>query len=362
MKSLICSLIVTTLTLCGTPVFAGESPVTFADPNLKAAVQAALGKPNPTPTEMLGLISLAVSNKGIVDLTGLEYATHLTTLDLGDNQINDLSALSGLDGLITLNLWHNQFTDISPLAGLVSLRTLDLNENYVSDISVLSGLPNLTTLWLDETWISDVSPLTSLTMLLHVDLSEDPLDANSYTVHLPQIRSHNPGVTIDYDTYTRAPVYRFWSPENGSHFYTIKESEKDKLSTEYPASVWTYEDIAYYAYPASAEDPLTWQGKWVYRFWSPRTGAHFYTIKEAEKDKLIANSPASVWTFEGHVFSAYPPDRQPAGTVPVYRFWSPKAGSHFFTKKESEKAKLMSPDWQDTWTYEGIAWYSYAHE
>ncbi len=72
-----------------------EDPVNFPDANLKAAVENELGISAPTPTDMLSLTSLTAYSSGIVDLTGIEYATNLTHLHLDYNQISNVSALSG---------------------------------------------------------------------------------------------------------------------------------------------------------------------------------------------------------------------------------------------------------------------------
>jgi hypothetical protein len=118
----------------------GEDPVYFADTNLKAAVEAALGITDPTPTDMLGLTYLNAGGKAIVELTG-EYATNLTYLNLGYNQISDISALTSLTGLTNLQLQVNQISNISPLSGLTSLTYLSLHgPNQISDISVLANL------------------------------------------------------------------------------------------------------------------------------------------------------------------------------------------------------------------------------
>jgi hypothetical protein len=156
-----------------------------------------------------------------------------------------------------------------------------------------------------------------------------------------------------YESSALVPVYRFWSPTTGKHFYTISETEKDKLVSQY-ADVWTLEGPAYFAYNRASDPNLLP----VYRFWSEKFGNHFYTIDEKEKDKLI-NQYSDVWTFEGPKFYAYPAGQQPAGTKPVYRFWSDKLGAHFYTIKETEKDKLIN-QYADTWTFEGVAWYAYA--
>lgn len=150
-----------------------------------------------------------------------------------------------------------------------------------------------------------------------------------------------------------APVYRFWSDTLGHHFYTISETEKDKLITQY-AHIWTFEGTAFYAYPEGSQPAGT---RPVYRFMSESLGGHFYTISETEKDNLIANY-SHVWTFEGTAFHAYPEGSEPEGTIAVYRFWSETLGGHFYTISESEKNKLIETA-ADVWTYEGVSWYAY---
>ena len=95
-------------------------------------------------------------------------------------------------------------------------------------------------------------------------------------------------------------VYRFWSPVSDKYFYTISESEKDWLIANYP-DYWTYDGPAFYAYPEGKQPP---ECKPIYRFWNIEEGGHFYTIDESEKDNLIAQS-ADTFVFEGIAFYAY---------------------------------------------------------
>ena len=164
-------------------------------------------------------------------------------------------------------------------------------------------------------------------------------------------------LTVEYlvkgtGTPSRLTVHRFWSPALSSHFYTAKETEKEKLETEY-ADVWQYEGIAYRALPNDSEP----NSAPVYRFWSEVLGGHFYTMDELERDKLINKYP-DLWTYEEIAWYAFPPDQQPAGTLPVHRFWSDVLGSHFYTMNSAEKDKLLKEQ-PDVWTYEGIEWYAY---
>jgi len=147
------------------------------------------------------------------------------------------------------------------------------------------------------------------------------------------------------------PVYRFWSPQNSRHFYTISQAEKDYVQATYPSSIWTYETVAYYAFADDTEAGLAP----VYRFWSNALSAHFYTISEIERDYVIANLPA--WTYEGPAFYAYPEGAQPVDASPVYRFWSDTLSTHFYTINEAEKDHVVAN--LPAWEYETIAWYAY---
>ena len=148
------------------------------------------------------------------------------------------------------------------------------------------------------------------------------------------------------------PVHRFWSPTLSRHFYTMRQAERDKLISNY-AHVWTYEGPAYYAFANDAEAGVSP----VYRFWSGTLNAHFYTTSASEKTKLI-DSYSSVWTFEGVAFYAYAGGAQPAGTGAVHRFWSPALSVHFFTIDQPERDKLVAL-YPNIWTYELVAWYAY---
>jgi hypothetical protein len=180
-----------------------EQPVYFADARLKAAVEDALWIADPTPTDMLDLVELDCphtlgADHPIVNLTGLEYATNLQALNLRHHDIRDISALSGLTGLRTVTLLGNDITDISPLAGLSQLETLDLELNQVSDLAALAGLSHLRVVGLHRNLISDISPLANLTSLEWLDLRLNPLNGDAYAVHLPQIQTNNPGITLLY--------------------------------------------------------------------------------------------------------------------------------------------------------------------
>ena len=149
----------------------GES-VYIPDPNLRAAIAEALGKApgaSITSVEIATLEFLEAENKGINDLTGLEFATNLDHLRLENNLISNLSPLAELIKLNNLKLARNLISDISPLARLINLDWLGLAHNSISDISPLAGLIKLGGIKISDNLVSDLSPLSGLISLDRLD-------------------------------------------------------------------------------------------------------------------------------------------------------------------------------------------------
>ncbi len=123
-----------------------------------------------TPANMQALVSLTDEGDGITDLTGLQYATGLTSLDLQRNNITDLTPLSGLTALQRLSLDGNKVSDLAPLAGLTGLQGLSLAQNNVAGVSRLADLVRLQDLDLDDNRIADLSGLSGLTGLQQLSM------------------------------------------------------------------------------------------------------------------------------------------------------------------------------------------------
>ena len=224
----------------------GEEAVTFADRNLEAEIREAIAIPQGPiyPSDLEGLSSLNATQRNIADLTGVEYCTSLTELDLShnyyisdisalanlthltelclhSNEIGDISALAHLTNLTELLLGYNRIGDVSPLADLTNLAVLSLQVNQISDISSLANLTNLTELYLASNQITDISALSGLVSLTslylaynqisdiqplvnnpslsegdYVDLLDNPLSVNSIDICIPELQAR--GVTVHY--------------------------------------------------------------------------------------------------------------------------------------------------------------------
>jgi hypothetical protein len=91
--------------------------VTFADPNLEAAIREAIQIPErPIYTsDLKGLASFSASGRNISSLTGLEHCINLTYLDLSHNQIGSISPVGNLTNMAYLQLDLNQISNVSSL-------------------------------------------------------------------------------------------------------------------------------------------------------------------------------------------------------------------------------------------------------
>ncbi|MCI5192798.1 MAG: hypothetical protein D3915_06675 [Candidatus Electrothrix sp. AU1_5] len=149
------------------------------------------------------------------------------------------------------------------------------------------------------------------------------------------------------------PLYRFWSKKNSSHFYTISEEEKEHVEATYTDYEWEYECVESYAYDYQKEGTVP-----VYRFWSKKNSAHFYTISKAERDAVIEKYTDYEWLYEGVAWYVYP---TPTALNPVYRFYSKKNRSHFYTISTSEKNNLILNNAPEAWKYESVGWFAYTY-
>ena len=166
--------------------------VYIPDPNLRAAIAEALGKSPNTPItaeEMATLEAVTAHDKGIRDLTGLEYATNAFWFHFARNQISDLSPLAGLENIAGLTLPDNQISDLSPLSGLINLQHLSIYQNpEITGLSALTGLTKLQHLSLvGSSKISDISPLADLINLKWIVMWGSPISDLSPLVGLTNL-------------------------------------------------------------------------------------------------------------------------------------------------------------------------------
>lgn len=131
-----------------------------------------------TEYDMKNIEKIYLNGLNIQDLSGLEYATNLTFLDLGNNNLSDISLLSNLTNLTELYLNYNDIEDISPLNNLTCLKILYLSNNKISDISTLENLTNLKSLDIADNNISNIEVLEKLNLIDYYKVGGQQLELN----------------------------------------------------------------------------------------------------------------------------------------------------------------------------------------
>ncbi|MDO8846893.1 MAG: hypothetical protein Q7W51_00690 [Coriobacteriia bacterium] len=144
---------------------------------------------------------------------------------------------------------------------------------------------------------------------------------------------------------TIVPIYRFFSRKSGTHFYTPSAEERDIVIARWP-DVWQYEGIAYTVNPARNTQPL-------HRFYNRANGSHFYTSSPTERDMVLGRW-MNVFQYDGASYPVTP--YAEAGKAPVWRFFNLKNGSHFYTAS-AEEADHVIANWPDIYQLEGVAFW-----
>ena len=142
--------------------------VTFPDANFEALIRESLNIPigDIMNTDLITINTLSGSDKGITNISGIEYCTNLENLYLEKNSISEISALSSLIKLKILKLYNNfAIINISVLENLIDLEQLFLTGNLITDLTPISGLNNLTVLLIGGNPLDDISIVSNLTQL-----------------------------------------------------------------------------------------------------------------------------------------------------------------------------------------------------
>lgn len=163
--------------------------VTFSDTYLDSAVRAKINKPSGQlyNTDLVG-----------VGFTSLYHYGG----NVGQEMISNLSGIQYCTDLTFLNLWGNNISNINALSSLKKLETLYLQQNSISDISALSGLTKLKDVVFTYNGITDLTPLVTncnnggLGIGDKLNVQENPLTTNSKDVQIPYLQSK--GVTVTY--------------------------------------------------------------------------------------------------------------------------------------------------------------------
>ena len=163
----------------------------------------------------------------------------------------------------------------------------------------------------------------------------------SYTFVPVDRENHSIAVTFKVAPLT---VWRFYNFGSDSHFYTASPTERDNVIKTL-ASFYRFEGVAY---QINETNPVNNQPLW--RFFNMRTGAHFYTASNAERDN-VSLTLSSTYRFEGPAYNV-----STTTGIPVYRFFSMRTGNHFYTASVAERDHVILT-LSSIYRFEGPAFY-----
>jgi hypothetical protein len=128
------------------------------------------------------------------------------------------------------------------------------------------------------------------------------------------------------------PVYRFRNLKTGTHFYTSSEVERQNI-VDHLLFAYVQEPNAYTVDVASP-----YNNKPLYRFFNPKLGVHFYTASEVERQYVLTQL---AFAYTPEPIAYYVCSTPVPGTFPVYRFRNRKLGVHFYTSSEVERQYIL---------------------
>ncbi|KAG5328039.1 LRGUK protein, partial [Acromyrmex charruanus] len=125
-----------------------------------------------SPENGLYILSKCVlKNRGLTDITMLQYHRHLQYIDLANNNVSCLSPLSGLPYLMYLNASHNKIEHVSDFTPSWYLTYVNLSYNHITDIGDLSSCWSIVRLNLSHNILESISGLKNLKHLQYLNLS-----------------------------------------------------------------------------------------------------------------------------------------------------------------------------------------------
>ncbi|MBC2251424.1 LapB repeat-containing protein [Listeria welshimeri] len=158
--------------------------VNIPDTNLKTYLNGLLKQASDAPIttdQMATIKSITLSGANYSDLTGLEAASNLETLNINNTSIETLAPIKNVESLSYLTVGGDNVTDSTfvDLHALVNLKSISISSKNVSHkvFNSFNKLPNLTYLYAQNSMkITDISALASLPALNTLFLQFDGID------------------------------------------------------------------------------------------------------------------------------------------------------------------------------------------
>ncbi|MGM0238579.1 leucine-rich repeat domain-containing protein [Enterococcus sp. AZ103] len=168
------------------------------DKNLQKIVGDQLSNPDFTQADMANLTNLSISSAEITDLTGISYATNLTSLDINNTDLSNtknLAEIGTLSKLQTLTVTNDNLSDVSLLQNsqLTSLEQVNISNNSFTNMDSFEGLqlPALKEINLSNNQIENVNGITKIKVpvIEKIDISNNKISDASPLLSTDAINS-----------------------------------------------------------------------------------------------------------------------------------------------------------------------------
>jgi len=145
---------------------------------------------------------------------------------------------------------------------------------------------------------------------------------------------------------TWLPVWRFYDTRTGAHFYTADPTEKASVEREL-SKAYRPEGVCFEINTANAANSMP-----LWRFYDTKTGTHFYTADVNEKNHIMTDPTSkAIYRPEGVAFNVSTTTGEP-----VWRFLNIQTGAHFYTADPTEKANTTK-NFPNVYRLEGVGFY-----
>ena len=123
-------------------------------------------------------------------------------------------------------------------------------------------------------------------------------------------------------THSEVPLFRYYHPSAGDHFYTTSFQELGNGKTG-----WKYEGIQCRILSARVRNSVP-----LYRYWN-NGNDHFYTTN-ANEIGTTTYGQVGRYGYKSEGVTGYCFPTRQAGTIPLYRYWNGR--DHFYTTDMNE--------------------------
>jgi hypothetical protein len=216
-----------------------------------------------------------------------------------------------------------------------------------------------------DTGVHSASSYPLDTVTVRVQIQPGVEDLNKTIAIAPLITKYQPTTASDAndwnDDIDQTVDYQYIVPTSTGTITLEFEQQLVTQGSNYIGCIAARDDFDIYdeatwAFCSNAE-PVVYTGTLlpIWRFYSSRYTSHFFTLDHDEKTGLILNNPD--WRYERPAYKAHSTQAGQSGNIALYRFWSKTKRSHFYTASATERDQVMQNYPDDVWKYEKVAYY-----